>query len=182
MSRFTLLFLFFLVACQAPNIPPFTVTDFATDSPVLLVASSFQVMDDTTRFRDLPHLESRLPITPAFALKRALENRFRSDAPTAATEVMVQIQTADLTQKVQPAEHWYILNNIEYLLTYQVRVSYIRNRVILTTQEMSGWETQSLPKRSSLAEKEQAWQTMINNMIEKVADKIQADMPPDLFR
>lgn len=171
---------FGLAACQAPMFEPFTVIDYQTEKPVSLAVDVIEVTDQTIRYPDLPHLETRIPVVPANALKEALMNRFQAARDQSGTGLSFTIQTASLTQKKQESEHWYILDNVEYLLEYDVTVQYSRAGHPVETQQIIGWEKQALPRRSSLAEKEAVWQKMINAMIQKTIDKIQTDMPPDL--
>ena len=172
--------LLLLVGCQAPVVAPFVVSDYR-DEALAVQVSAVQVENNTVRYRELPHIETRMPVLPAVALKQALENRFRAGRTESGLRLILTIQQADMTQKKQEGAHWYILDNVEYLLSYQVRVDYVLGATSVETQEIGGWEKQALPKRSSLAEKEEVWQKMLNAMIQKVCDKIQADMPPNLF-
>ncbi|MBQ7413019.1 MAG: hypothetical protein IJV07_01940 [Alphaproteobacteria bacterium] len=169
-----------LAACRAPLTEPFTVIDYRQEEPIYLAADVVEVSDQTIRYPDLPHLETRIPIAPAKALKEALMNRFQAARDQSGNSFSVTVQTASLTQKTQKSEHWYILDNVEYLLEYEVIVRYNRSGYPVETQQIIGWEKQALPRRSSLAEKEDAWQKMINAMIQKTVDKIQTDMPPSL--
>jgi len=163
-----------LFGCALPVAQPFTIIDFREEEPIILPVAQVEVKDQTTRYTELPHLESRIPVTPAYALKTALENRFKGSFENKGTATFI-IKTADLTQKEDPSDHWYILNNVEYLLTYQIDVIY-SSPTGQKVQHLSGWEKQALPKRSSLRDKEAAWQKMINAMIQKTTDKIQADI------
>ena len=165
-----------LCGCALPVAQPFHIIDFREEEPIILPVVQIEVKDQTTHYTELPHLENRIPVTPAYALKTALENRFKGLPENKGTATFV-INTADLTQKEDPSDHWYILNNVEYLLNYQIDVIYSPNTVQKQVQHLSGWEKQALPKRSSLRDKEAAWQKMINAMIQKVSDKIQADIP-----
>ena len=166
----------YLSGCALPSVEPFHPIDFKDEKPIVFPVGQIRTEDQTTRYTELPHLETRIPVTPAYALKTALENRFTGVSENNDTLDFV-IKTADLTQKDQPSDHWYILNNIEYLLTYQVDIVYTRNSTKQQVQHLSGWEKQAIPKRSSLRDKEAAWQKMINAMIQKTTDKILADAP-----
>ena len=165
-----------LFGCSLPVAQPFTIIDFRDEKPIILPVGQIQVKDQTTRYTELPHLENRIPVTPSFALKTALENRFKGSSESTGSTTFV-INMADLTQKEDPSNHWYILNNVEYLLNYQIDVVYSSDNTQKQIQHLSGWEKQALPKRSSLRDKEAAWQKMINAMIQKTSDKIQSDIP-----
>ena len=168
-----------LTSCQVPNITPFSVRDFRDEEPVSLSVADIQLIDQTTRYPDLPHLETRIPIVPAKALEQALQNRFQATGNRSSRATFI-IEEASLIQGSKPSEHWYIYDNTEYRLDYRVRVLYSWDNVTKEEQTITGWESQSLPRRSSLSEKEGAWQKMINAMITKVSDKIRNDIPPAL--
>ena len=172
---------FCLLGCQAPIQEPFQFTDFRNETPITIPVADIQVINQTVRYTELPHLETRIPVTPVYALSSALKNRFAPQKKLSNTGVTFTIKTADLIQKKQEAPHWYILDNIEYFLEYQIEVTYSKAGSAIETQNISGWEKQAIPKRSSLREKEEVWQKMINAMIQKTTDKIQADMPPASF-
>ena len=177
---FVFLFLFMLVGCQAPALEPFHVADFKDEEPVRIAVSNVEIEDQTIRYHELPHIETRIPMLPAYALKQALTNRYQAASEASQNTLKFVIQKADMIQKKQESEHWYVLNNSEFLLSYQVDVIYMNKGNIIEKQEIVGWEKQALPKRDSLAEKEEAWEKMLNNMVQKVTDKIQADMPSNL--
>lgn len=181
-TRFALALFLGLCACQAPTVPPFTVTDFSGIEPVSVGVSSLYVQDKTPEYGALPHLESQLPIKPATALKQALSNRYRAVSPASADDMVLEITEASLTQKQSPTEHWYTWDNIEYLLSYEIVVTYMHNGQPEEIQTVVGWEKQALPRNSSLLEKEQAWQKMINAMIDKSSRKIITDIPDILKR
>ena len=166
-----------LTACQAPLSAPFQVIDYKADSPLFLPVGQVKIENKTTRYTELPHLETRIPVAPVSALMTALDNRFTAQYPNQDTSVTFVIHEADLTQKAKESEKWYVLDNIEYLLTYKLDVIYARGTQILEQQQFSGWEKQALPKKSSLAQKERTWEKMINAMIQKASDKIESDKP-----
>ena len=174
---FYLLGLMILTGCQAPQYAPFQVIDYKNERPLLLPADEIKVENQTTRYTELPHLETRIPITPVTSLSEALQNRFIPDRSHPGVNVTFVIHEADLVQKTKESEHWYVLDNVEYLLTYKVDVVYERNGQILEQQQFSGWEKQALPKKSSLSQKERTWETMINAMIQKSTEKIDTDKP-----
>ena len=172
-----LLGLVFLAACQAPPNTPFQVTNYKNIPPLFLPVGEIKVENQTTRYTELPHLETRIPVMPVSALSEALSNRFAPQYPATDTTATFIIREANLTQKSKETDHWYVWDNVEYLLTYKVDIIYAKGPKILEQQQFSGWEKQSLPQKSSLAQKERVWEKMINAMIQKSADKIEADKP-----
>ena len=172
------LFTFVILAgCQAPQNAPFQVTDYKNTPPLFLPVGEIKTENQTVRYTELPHLETRIPVTPVSALMTALNNRFTPKYPDTDTKVTFVIKEADLTQKIKESDHWYVLDNVEYLLTYKVDVLYTKNDDILDQQQFSGWEKQALPQKSSLSQKERAWEKMINAMIQKTTEKIENDKP-----
>ena len=169
--------LILLSGCQAPQYTPFEVTTYQNERPLSLPVGEIKVENQTTRYTELPHLETRIPVTPVSALSNAIKNRFSAGNPNSDTGVTFIIREADLIQKTKESDHWYILNNMEYLLSYTVDVIYTRGAQVLEQQQFSGWEKQALPQKSSLSQKENAWQKMINAMIQKATQKIDADKP-----
>lgn len=172
----------FLSGCQVPKVDLFSVNDYQNVQPFSVAVSVIDVQDNTTRYTDLPHIENRIPISPVKALSTALSNRFRIAFPGSSNTLTFLIQEASLTQTLQESDKWYVLDNIEYLLSYRVDIIYSHIGVETERQSISGWEKQALPKRSSLADKEQTWQKMIDAMTQKVTDKIYADMPQEYKR
>ena len=172
-----LLGLIFLVACQAPQYAPFEVITYQNERPLLLPVGEIKIENQTTRYTELPHLETRIPVAPVSALSEALKNRFAAGNPNSDTVASIVIREADLIQKAKESDRWYILDNVEYLLSYTVDVIYARGSQVLEHQQFSGWEKQALPQKSSLSQKENAWQKMINAMIQKATQKIDADKP-----
>jgi hypothetical protein len=178
----SLILTFFLFACQVPKVNLFKVDNYKDVQPYSVAVSTIDISDNTIRYTELPHLETRIPIPPAKALSQALSNRFRVAFPGSSNTMRILIHDASLTQELKESDKWYILDNMEYLLTYNLDIIYIHNGIETERQSISGWEKQALPKRNSIADKEQAWQKMINAMLQKVADKIYADMPTDYKR
>ncbi|MBR1948953.1 MAG: hypothetical protein IKA30_04085 [Alphaproteobacteria bacterium] len=172
----------FLSSCQVPKVDLFSVNDYQNVQPFSVAVGTIEVQDETTRYTELPHIETRIPITPAKALSQALTNRFRVVFPGSSNTLTFLIQEASLTQTLKESNKWYILDNIEYTLTYQLDIVYQNSEKKTENQSISGWEKQALPKRSSLADKEQTWQKMIDAMTQKVTDKIYADMPQEYKR
>lgn len=172
----------FLSGCLVPKIDLFSVKDYQDVQPFSVALSAIDVQDNTIRYKDLPHIETRIPTTPAKALSTALSNRFHAVFPGSSNTLTFIIREASLTQTLQESDKWYILDNIEYLLSYHIDIVYSHIGVETEHQSISGWEKQALPKRSSLADKEQTWQKMIDAMTQKVTDKIYADMPQDYKR
>ena len=178
----SLLFTLFLSACQVPKVNLFKVDNYADVQPYSVAVSAIDISDNTVHYTELPHLETRIPISPVKALSQALSNRFRTAFPGSSNTMRILIHDASLTQELKESDKWYILDNMEYLLTYNLDIIYTHDGTETDHQSISGWEKQALPKRNSIADKEQAWQKMINAMLQKVTDKIYADMPADYKR
>ncbi len=178
MTRFVAAALFLgLTACVAPTLKPFTINTFQDETPVALNVREITVESHLTKYDRLPHIESKMPVTPEQALTRWAQNRFVTANSNAPTKMVVNITDAYMTQSKQESGSWYTFDNVRYRLTYQVDVQFKRADKVVYTQNVTGWETHSLPQKSSLADKEDAWQTMLNAMVAKVNNKIITDMP-----
>ena len=123
------------------------------------------------------HLSSHLQ-----KIKQALINHFIAVNPNTNITFKIVIDEASLTQNFKEADKWYIQDNVEYRLDYKIRLVYEKNAIPFETQTIKGWELQALPKRTSLAQKQQIWEKMINKMIEKITEKISTDIPPILIQ
>jgi len=174
----TLLFCL-LTGCLAPQGESFEVTDYRNTTAVGLPVGKIQVVNQTVRYPELPHLETRIPISPVSALSTALSNRFTAQTDNPQLTATFLIKNAELTEKKQTSDHWYVYDNIEYLLDYKIEVVYRHGDQTLLQQEVAGWEKKAIPQRSTLWEKERAWSQMLNAMIKKTTAKIEADIPQE---
>ena len=179
---YLMIFCLVLGGCQPPEIPLFSVIDYKNEDKIKLNVKSFQVENETIYYTELPHIETRIPIVPATALKQALINRFTAVKPDTSIGLKIVIEEASLTQNFKESDKWYIQNNVEYRLDYQIRLIFEKNAIPFETQTVKGWEFQALPKRTSLSEKQQVWEKMINEMIKKITEKIHTDIPPILIQ
>ncbi len=166
-----------LTACVAPSLKPFEINTFQNETPVLVNVSAVSVQSHITQYDRLPHIENKMPVTPGQALTRWAENRFAATNPSAPTRMIVNITDAYMTETKQESGSWYQLDNVRYRLTYQVDIEFKRADKIVYAQNVTGWEMQALPQKSSLADKEEVWQTLLNAMVTKVNNKVLADMP-----
>lgn len=177
----TILSVFFLTACQAPVLKPFTVKNYHDEAPIQLRVSEIQIDNQMTVYSELPHIEKRMPVSPAVALQDWIRNRFVAANPTGHDVARFVIREASMVQKTKPSGSWFVLDNTVYTLTYKIDVLYLRNGRQIASQSVAGWEKQGLPKKSSsLAEKEEVWQKMLNTMVQKTNDKIISDLPHEI--
>ncbi len=177
-----ILYFLFLVGCRPPDIPLFSITDYEDEDKIKLNVNTFQVKNETVYYTELPHIENRIPVMPGTALKQALTNHFDAANPNTNIGLKIVIDEASLTQNFKESDKWYIQNNVEYRLDYQIRLIFEKNTIPFETQTIKGWEFQALPRRKSLSEKQQVWEKMINEMIKKITEKIQSDIPPILIQ
>lgn len=169
--------LFLLQGCEAPRLNPFSVNTYQEERPISLSVNAVKIESDVKKFDRLPHLEDKMPIPPEEALRRWGQNRFSAVGYSSPIEAVVTIQKAYMTQTEENSDNWFVYNNVNYKLTYALILQFKQDDKILYTQDVDGWESSSLPWRSSLAEKEEAWQKMMNAMIEKVNNKIVKGIP-----
>lgn len=170
-------FMVLLSACQAPKLNRFVVNTMTDIRPIVLKVNDVQVKSEIMKYDRLPHIEEKLPISPEDALTEWADNRFYGADKLSHTNVVITIRNAYMTQKEEPASNWYTLDNDAYKLTYEVNMAFIQNDNILYQHTVSGWESSSLPQRSSLADKEAVWQKMLNAMIRKVNRQLTESVP-----
>ncbi len=163
-----------------PN--PFAVEDFSNVEPIKLKVSDIDISSDVSTFHRLPHIENKMPVTPSEALTNWAKNRFVPADKSSDTVVDFTVRQAYMLQTDKPADKWYVLDNISYRLEYTVDFVFKRNKMVENAQSVTGWEQQSLPKKSSLSAKEEAWERMLNNMVKKVNNQITSQIPADLMK
>lgn len=166
-----------LSACQALPLMPFKINTYTDSAPVLLNVSLMEVQSDTQTYNRLPHIEKQMPITPDDAVQDWAHNRLRATNPTSPITAEFQIKKAYMTQSDAPSGKWYILDNVAYRLDYDVVLYFKQNGQIIHSQTAGGWEEYAIPQKSSLISKENIWEKMMNNMIQKINDKIIPQIP-----
>lgn len=177
MRIFALSLFFLLAACQAPDLNRFTVYTFSDERPIVLKVSDVVVQSEVMKFNRLPHIEEKLPVSPEEALQEWAHNHFYGADKLSVETAVITIKDAYMTQKEVESANWYTFNNEAYKLTYEVSIAFVRDGNTLYEHTVQGWESSSLPARSSLAEKEGAWQKMLNAMIRKVNGQIVNAIP-----
>lgn len=169
--------LFLLSGCEAPQLNPFSVHTYQEERPISLAVGDVQIVSEVKKFDRLPHLEDKMPITPEDALRQWGQNRLYGVNMSSPVDAVITIQKAYMTQSDEKNENWFVYDNVTYTLTYALVLQFKQGDRVLYTQDVDGWESSSLPRRSSLAEKEEAWQKMMNAMIKKVNNKIVNGIP-----
>lgn len=170
-----------LMGCQAPQLRNFRVQTLTDERPMELNVASVMVDSTVMRYDRKPHIEESLPVTPESALREWAEHRFVAVDTTSPVKAVIEITKADMTESEEKGANWYTLDNYAYRLSYQVTISFEQGNRILYKHAVEGWESSSLPQRSSMADKESAWLKMMNAMIRKVNRQI-TDSIPTRFR
>lgn len=163
-----------------PN--PFAVEDFSNAKPIELKVADIDISSDVLTFHRLPHIENKMPVTPSEALTNWAKNRFVAADKASDTVVDFTVRQAYMLQTDKPSDKWYILDNVSYRLEYTADFVFKRNGMVVNAQSVTGWEQQSLPKKSSLSAKEEAWEKMLNNMVKKVNNQMTSQIPADLIK
>lgn len=166
-----------MTACQIQIAPPFHVDDYKNHPAIALNVSDISVQSLVSVYHQLPHIETTMPITPQQAMIAWMENRFYADDPFSLVTAEWVIRDAYMTQTLKPSPDWYVLDNVLYKLTYSLDLVFKKEGYIIHTQSVNGWETRSIPVKSSLRAKEQAWQDMMNSMIHKINNQIVPQIP-----
>ena len=166
-----------LMGCAAPVLKEFRVNTFQDATPVAVGVKEILITNKVEQFDHLPHIENEMPISPVIALETWANNRFYATNSKKIDTMHIEIEKAYMTKTEEKADNWYTLDNEMYKLTYYVQIDYISNGDVIYTQDVGGFESSSLPKRSSLADKEAVFEKMMNQMVRKVNDKVLIQMP-----
>ena len=178
MKKITLCFVsFFLIGCAAPVLKDFKVNTYQDETPVAVAVKEIIVTNKVEQFDRLPHIENEMPISPVIALETWANNRFYATGSKKIDVMHIEIEKAYMTKTDEKSDNWYIFDNEMYKLTYYVQIDYISNGEVIYTQDVGGFESSSLPKRSSLVDKEEVFEKMMNQMVQKVNDKVLIQMP-----
>ena len=168
-----------LVGCQATPPQEFDVNDYADVPPIHLSVSEVQVESTVARYDRMPHIEYKMPLRPEEVLQTWANNRFNAVSMSSPVIAKIVIKEASMTQQESPNDSWYTLDNISYRLTYEVSLQFEKDGKIIYEQNVNGWERAAIPAKSSIAEKEETWEKMLNNMVRKVNDKVEEDIPAE---
>ncbi len=171
----------FLVGCQAPELHRFRVNTLTEERTIPLSVGDIRVVSEVQQYDRMPHIEKTLPVTPERALTEWAENRFTAADISSPVTAVITIEKADMTQQEEKGANWYTLDNDSYKLTYKVAIEFERRDKTLYRYDVDGWESSSLPQRSSIADKEKTFMKMMNAMVRKVNQQI-TDAIPDTFR
>ncbi len=173
---------FCLLGCTAPKLHQFSVDTFQNQTPVQMKVKEIVISNQVAQFDKLPHIENEMPITPKNVLEDWAKNRFYPVNSSKKADVMqVVIEKAYMTKKDEKSENWYTFDNEKYHLSYAVRVDFLLNKDVVYTLDVGGFESSSLPKRSSLSDKEKTFEKMMNQMVQKVNHQILLQMPPQMI-
>jgi len=168
---------FLLTACQAVELSDFMVYDFKNDSKINLKTSNISVTSNVHYDLQEPFIEYKMPVTPEQALKHWAQNRFVAVSSDTPVETYIIIEKASMQEREKPSDKWYILDNVEYRLDFQLKIVFVLNQNTISERTVGGYEKRSLPMKSSLADKEEAWSDMMNDMVKKVNKKLTNDLP-----
>lgn len=166
-----------LTACTADPLRNFWVDDYRNEPKVALRVSHIDIQPNIHYSHAAPNIEYQMPITPEDAIITWAKNRFTTSAPNSPAEAIILINQAHMTGIEKPSEHFWEFDNIEYKLTYDLKIKFVNDGQMVSENTISGWEKQSLPIRSTLADKEAAWEKMLNNMIQKTDAKLIGELP-----
>ncbi len=182
MKYFTFFVLgFCLLGCTAPKLHQFSVDTFQNQIPVQVKVKEIVVSNHIEHFDKLPHIENEMPITPKNVLEDWAKNRFYQANVVKADTMHIVIEKAYMTKKDEKSDNWYTFDNENYRLTYAVKVDFLSNKKVIYTLDVGGFESSSLPKRSSLSEKEKTFEKMMNQMVQKVNHQILLQIPPQMM-
>lgn len=177
MKYFPFFLLFLCCACVGPTFKSVQVNTYEEERKISVNVSTIDVISKVQWFDRLPHIENEMPITPENTLKKWLQNRFYAVNGYSDLKMLVFIEKAYLTQKDEKTPHWYMFDNVKYTLTYDLKFVFKKGDKVVYTHQIGGYETSSLPKRSSLSAKEAVFEKMLNAMVYKVDERIRQQLP-----
>lgn len=172
-----LLSVLLLSACQAVELPDFKLSALEVESQTNLKTSKVTVLSNIHYDVKAPFIEYKMLITPEQALKQWAQNKFVAVKPDSPVETYIIIEKASMSETQSISEKWYVLDNVKYRLDFQIAIRFMMGQKLLSERTIGGYESRSLPIKSSLADKEEAWADMMNEMIEKLDNKIKTDLP-----
>ena len=177
MKYFSFFLLCLCCACAAPQFKSVQVNTYKEEKKIGVNVSTVDLSSTVEQFDRLPHIEDEMPITPENALKKWVLNRFYASNPTSKVHLNVVIEKAYLTKTDDKMPQWYIFDNEKYMLTYALKFVFKKENQVLYTYYIEGYETSSLPKRSSISSKEAVFEKMLNAMIYKVDEEALDKLP-----
>ena len=183
MKRFVLgLVAYLMVAgCEAPQFKEFTLNTYQNEQPVAVNVKEISISSEVIHYDRLPHIEDEMIISPEQALKEWAQNRFYAVSSARADKMHIIIEQAYMTQTDEQSENWYTLDNVAYKLTYALKINFYQKDKVVYTQTVKGFESSSLPQKSSMADKEQVFENMMNQMIKKVNQQVFVQMPKEMM-
>ena len=177
MKYFSFLLLFLCCACTAPYFKSVEVNTYKEEKKIGVNVASLELASEVERFERHPHIEDEMPITPEKSLKTWALNRFYPANLSSEVRLNIIIEKAYLTKTDEKMPQWYMFDNEKYTLTYALKFVFEKDKKVLYTYYVKGYETSSLPKRSSISSKEEVFEKMLNAMIYKVDEQILSQMP-----
>lgn len=177
MKYISFLLLFLCCSCVAPTFKSVQVNTFEEEKKIAVNVSSIDVVSNVNHFERLPHIENKMPITPENSLKQWIQNRFCALNDFSDIKMQVIIEKAYLTQTDEKMPQWYMFDNVKYTLTYDLKFVFKNSKTVIYTHQIGGYETSSLPKRSSLSAKEEVFEKMLNAMVYKVDEQVRRQLP-----
>ena len=169
--------LFLLTGClQAPEKSAFRVNQNALTPQIVLNANQKEVV--FSYIYNSKENQVVLPVSLEEIVQHWLENRFVVDEMT-DQKILFDVQQMQMTKSPRPILKWYIFNNEEYTLSYQIRFSVLKKNQVVYYAFVKGKIKEQLPVKSSLADKEKIWADMISRMIANAENKLKEQIPAE---
>lgn len=179
--------LFLLAGCVAPQLSSDNrpVDEMLLEAPIVLNASQIRIENQNPVRLEAPHIETRLEIPPDAALKNWVEKRFQPLGTGRMSTAAFVIQEASLTETPEDISGFFFINRVKYLLTMRVQLVFEQTGREVYRQTVGGWESRTIGRRSSLAEKEEVWREMTETLIakldRKLLDQLRTETVPTLI-
>ena len=117
-----------------------------------------------------------LPVSLNEVVQSWLDHRFvinhQSDL-----KIVFDVQQLEMVKNPKAIRKWYVFNNEEYVLTYQIRFSVLDKTQGVYYAVVKGQVKEQLPVKASLMDKEKLWADMISRMILAADGKLTEQIP-----
>lgn len=179
MYKFIVLSFLVLAGCMQTQKRPAFVVDRNHDAPQVVLQADEKNVVFTER-ESQNSFNHALPVSLHEVVQSWLDHRFvinhQSDL-----KVVFDVQTLEMTKTPKAIRKWYVFNNEEYVLTYQIRFSVLKGNQVAYYAVVKGHVKEQLPVKASLMDKEKLWADMISRMI-LAADNKLVEQIPDMVK
>lgn len=170
--RASVLLLFLLTGClSAPQRKNWDIPDYTLSKPLAYTVHHSTIMVATPH-EHFPHIGQTLKYPPDKVLSDFLQQRIALQAD-GTYDLKVHIQEADILQQPHPTLHWWQQDNTDYTLNYKLIFDFYKGNEVIHHHSLSGFEHASIPKRTSLTDRDEVFYDMMIQMLQKINQKME---------